>query len=345
MVESNESNNSSSAALTVKAPQADLSVASFALKSDSINAGESAVLSFTVKNNGSSVALSSYAYIYDGNVKLGQVVVSALSAGASFSGSFAVAAGKLAIGSHNLRIELDATNRVVESNESNNSSSAALTVKAPQADLQIKNFSIRQSPVVAGTSVTLDFTVKNAGQANALASWVYLYDGNTLIASGIASALSIAGEFSGQFTIAAGKLAAGFHNLTLVLDATSRVAESNESNNTATLAVMAVQAESAISEFDSWEQLGVGDFDGDGLAAEPAWLESSSGQVAIQFDDNSRTVIGCIDSAAYELSAIGDFNGDNIDDIAWSADSGNLTVCWQIEDKKLADIVNIGSVI
>ena len=133
MAESNEADNAGTAVLSVKARQADLTVSVFQAASDNITSGESVSLNFTVQNTGSAGALASYADIYDGDVKLGRIVVSALKAGAVYNGSFAVAAGKLPIGEHNFRIELDTTNRVAESNELNNSAEMKVQITAAEA--------------------------------------------------------------------------------------------------------------------------------------------------------------------------------------------------------------------
>ena len=294
-------------------------------------------MNFTVANNGTATALSSYAYIYDGDVKLGQFVVGSLAAGASYSGSYAIAGTRLALGEHNLRIELDTTGRVTESNEANNSAAATVTVNPKQPDLTVTTFSADKTFISAGETVALNFTVQNNGQAGALASWAYLYDGNTLLASTVISGLSSGAEYQGQFNIPAGKLGAGNHGLILIIDATNRVAESNEINNSALLSLQIAPAEAAAP---AWEVLANGDFDGDDLA-EQLLLNELTGEVAIQTADNTLT-LGVIDSAGYELAGITDFNGDFCDDIVWSC-QGEYTL-WQIKDNAISCIKTLETI-
>lgn len=249
--------------------------------------------------------------------------------------AYTIAGGRLTTGTHNLRIELDATNRVVEDNETNNSATATVTVKPQQADLQITSFIADKSFVTAGDAVNLSFSIKNAGGAAALASWAYLYDGNKLIGSSIVSSLAAGAEYQGQFQLSGATLEAGFHNLTLIIDATNRLSESNENNNMAAVAVMAAQP-AAAAPAPQWETLGSGDFDGDDLAAELAMLNRTDGTVVIEFANSETLEIGSIDVTKYEFAAITDANNDGTDDLLWSCSESDSLYCWQIKDKTVA---------
>ncbi|MBE6367109.1 MAG: hypothetical protein E7052_04275 [Lentisphaerae bacterium] len=101
----------------------------------------------------------------------------------------------------------------------------------PVADLTVT--CAESSSATAADTVTINFTVKNIGEAAAAASKLYVYNGSVKLAEVAVAALSAGGDYTGSFEVAAGSLGIGKHTLSLVADAANSVDESNENNNTA----------------------------------------------------------------------------------------------------------------
>ena len=117
----------------VKTP-ADLVVSTLTAPA-SANQSQAVKINFTVKNQGDTAASSSIMYIYvDGNM-VGATMVDALNGGASFSGSYTIAAGAMSSGTHRIRVLADGNNAIAESDNNNNGYSRAINiVSTPAAD-------------------------------------------------------------------------------------------------------------------------------------------------------------------------------------------------------------------
>ncbi|MBQ7652102.1 MAG: pre-peptidase C-terminal domain-containing protein [Victivallales bacterium] len=124
--ESNMDNNVGMTVLTIGS--SDLKVSRIALSKNSVNTGESVIVSFTIMNTGVFAADAFTVGIYDGDTLLGTVGFGVLDARLSVSGEFVIAVGQLAEGSHSLRVVADADNAVAETDETNNSRTTALDV-------------------------------------------------------------------------------------------------------------------------------------------------------------------------------------------------------------------------
>ena len=59
---------------------------------------------------------------------------------------------------------------------------------------------------------------------------------------------------------------------------------------------------------------------------------------------SSWSILSAVDTSAWELAGVGDFNGDGSDDIAWRQTSTGLTGYWQINDKTLTGWQNIATI-
>jgi autotransporter passenger strand-loop-strand repeat protein len=125
-LESNPDNNSATINLT--AGSIDLSVSKLKAAGNSWNTAEPIVLNFTVRNSGNESAAASTAGIYDGDTLLGTVDIPAVEGGLSISSQYEIGAGKLASGTHELRVVADLNNVIRESDETNNARSLSLTV-------------------------------------------------------------------------------------------------------------------------------------------------------------------------------------------------------------------------
>jgi hypothetical protein len=80
----------------------------------------------------------------------------------------------------------------------------------------------------------------------------------------------------------------------------------------------------------AWQVAGVGDFNGDG-SSDILWRNSSTGAMSDWtgmsnggFHDNAANAYTNVPTS-WHVAAIGDYNGDAIDDILWRNDNGNMT--------------------
>ena len=140
--------------------------------------GQTATLSWTVRNTGSGNAAASWlenVYLSTdstpdgGDTYLGQVTVSGgLAAGASSAQSLQITVPVTASGNYRILVLSDAGNAVREvAGEANNLASLAVNVgQAPLPDLRVSTIS-GPSSGLAGRDVTVAYTVSNAGNAPA----------------------------------------------------------------------------------------------------------------------------------------------------------------------------------
>ncbi|MBE6368435.1 MAG: hypothetical protein E7052_11110, partial [Lentisphaerae bacterium] len=210
---------------------ADLQISSISTNVNTVNTKQPLTLNFTVKNAGDTASTAATAYIYDGTTKLGEVAIGALAVGGTFNGSFTIAAGKLALGAHTLKIVADGANIVAESNENNNAAEHSVTVVPPTApDLTITAL----SGEVNGNQTQITVTVANKGDAASDASLIYLYENGIKKTVLDVKALAVGTEVKISFAF---NHSGSSYTLKAVVDPTDIVAESNENNNSATTQV------------------------------------------------------------------------------------------------------------
>ncbi|QIX61065.1 T9SS type A sorting domain-containing protein [Hymenobacter sp. BT18] len=256
IMESNETDNVLSVALTVKATQADLTLASATLGSSTVVTGNTVTTSVSIKNQGSASAASSTIGYYlsanttwDGNdVLLKTVTGASLAAAASDTrtNSLTIPA-TTAAGSYYVLFVADPQSSVTEGDETNNVASASLAVTAPAvADLSLASATLQAATVVKGSTVSSSVQISNSGNAAASASTVgyYLSKNTTLDATDVSLGQTTGGALGANasatrtatLTIPAATVAGGYYVL-FVADAQSAVTESNETNNVATVAL------------------------------------------------------------------------------------------------------------
>ena len=98
-------------------------------------------------------------------------------------------------------------------------------------------------------SITLSYTIRNAGGAAAGASTAHLYDGNTLVRSFSVPSLSSGASASGRIVLP--QLSTGKHVLKVCADATDVIAESREGNNEATVSILVYERTPYKVRFDA----------------------------------------------------------------------------------------------
>jgi hypothetical protein len=159
IAESNEGNNTRSTSFRVIALP-DLTVMSLTGDKALYEAGETVTVSAVVKNIGPTSAAATTVRLTVPNIGTFTQNLSALSAGASQTVTFTFTAPpSLSPQSIIITAYADPDNRIVESNESNNSRTATISVKALRPDIEIVDSTI--TDWYAGTDVTVSATVRN----------------------------------------------------------------------------------------------------------------------------------------------------------------------------------------
>jgi hypothetical protein len=249
---------------TVPPPaQPDFVVSDLSVAPSSTTAGGTVTINFTIANQGTSTAgpatheirLSSDNVITGGDLLLATVVDSAsLPAGASrpFSRAVTIPAGTPP-GQPFIGVIADSTGAVTESNETNNTVAAPITITQPLPDFAVSNLAVSPSNVAPGGTTAVSFSIVNQGAGDAgsavhevrLSSDPVITASDPLLATVNTSALNpgVSSPFNNlPVTIPPGT-ASGTMFIGVIADASNLAAESNETNNTATTQVMILQIE------------------------------------------------------------------------------------------------------
>ncbi|MEH2443592.1 CARDB domain-containing protein [Nostoc sp.] len=209
-------------------------------------AGSTIQLSYEIENQGNASAGYSYTKFYlsqdlslgSEDIFLGDDYVDNILSGYYRSESTTLTiSNSVAAGSYYLVYQADGYNYVAESNENNNAVADVINITKP--DLIVQNTS-NPSSAAAGSSIQLNYQIKNQGNASAVASNTKFYLSQDLnignedvylgydYVSGIA-----AGNYSSESTTLTlgSNITAGNYYLAYVADGDGNVAESNETNN------------------------------------------------------------------------------------------------------------------
>ena len=159
IAESNESNNTRSTSFTVIALP-DLTVTALSGDKSLYEAGDTVTVSATVKNVGPTSAGATTVWLTVPNIGTFTQSLSALGAGASRTVTFTFTA-PTALNPQSITVTAyaDPGHLVTESNESNNSRTAIISVKAMRPDVEIVDSTITNW--YAGMDVTVSATVRN----------------------------------------------------------------------------------------------------------------------------------------------------------------------------------------
>ncbi len=246
VAEGNESNDTASKSITVLAPGSpDLVFTAFTAPATA-GIGASFSVSTTTKNQGTTSAVASVIRFYlsaDGTLDptdplIGSRSVAALAAGAStiLTASLTVPAGT-APGNYVIIAREDATDVVVETNETNNLATRAIVIGP---DVVVTSLTV-PSTAAPGQTISLKDTTKNAGAGSAVASTTRFYlstdgivdPGDLVLANRSVPVLSTgATNTTTTTTIVPGTAAPGSYFVIAVADADGVVAETVETNNT-----------------------------------------------------------------------------------------------------------------
>ena len=227
VTESDETNNETTVVYDLTG-SADLVVDSVVLNPADHEVGDKVTFSVTVRNQGIGQAGASTVeyYIGDETSRFGMNNLRAISGGGVGIGTFEWVAEE---GAHSIRILLDTTDAVSESDETNNEEVLFLELSEP-AELVIQSITWTPESPSVGDDVTFTVTVRNDGPGAAFEAGVELYLGNTSspFASEDIGTLDADDTIEKTFTWVAEK---GTHILTAVADARNIEVDADEPLN------------------------------------------------------------------------------------------------------------------
>ncbi|GGK57354.1 hypothetical protein GCM10011405_01820 [Rufibacter glacialis] len=253
VTESNETNNTSSIALTVTAPPSpDLVVETFYITpSTSFIKGTAYTVATIIKNQGNATSSASSVGVYlssdltldAADILLAEATGSSLTQNATATLSRTVTIpASTATGSYYLLIKADHKDAVTESNETNNLKYSSIIVLNPTVDLFINNVTASINTLSAGYPITVSARINNDGNSTAISSNVgfYLSTDNTFDSNDIVLGTISGNELasgtnatkSGTFVVPTGTPDGNYYLLT-VADPSNAVPETNEANNVA----------------------------------------------------------------------------------------------------------------
>jgi hypothetical protein len=231
-------------------------VGALTLTPNDITIGDLLTISGTIKNAGGADAKASVLYIYgsdndvisDTDIKLAEISIAAIKAGASQNFSCTISTGGLPAGIYYIGAVADVGKTVYEGKtggENNNTSSAALLVVAEPPDYPDLVFqgalTLSGYALTVGDSLTVSGKIRNSGELDAGASVLYIYasyDGvitpwDTKIGEIHLDAIASGGSRSFSCTVSTAGLTAGSYYIGALVDAEDQVAENSagESNN------------------------------------------------------------------------------------------------------------------
>ncbi len=230
IAESNESNNIREETWTWGASPVDLIVEDIWSITNPLQAGQIENLTFRIKNQGSAATTITFeTHLWVDGDHIASWVKSGLNAGGEVTGSF----NTLLLnspGAHEIRVTVDTTNAVPESNEGNNSRLENWTWGASPTDLVVEDIWSTTNPLRAGGAENVTFRVKNSGTAGVPVNfhaqlWI---DGAS---SGFSLISGLGAGATATRSLAVTLAAPGLHEVKVIVDSAGVVPESNEGNN------------------------------------------------------------------------------------------------------------------
>jgi subtilase family serine protease len=223
---------------TISVPPPDLIVQSLTWSPLTPSIGENVTFTAIIKNQGDSTSQTGQVTLYiDGFAAVTEEMPEIDASGSAKC----VLKWTATSGNHKLKITADATNRVTESDETNNDKTADLTTLTP--DLVIQNIAWLMENPLADDKVLFTIIIKNQGAGTAGAcKLVYILDKNPDVWENIAS---LPADSSAVFTFSA-YLKAGAHSINATIDCYKKVEELDETNNNKVLSFNTMAPDLAI---------------------------------------------------------------------------------------------------
>jgi subtilase family serine protease len=289
--ETNETDNVSIREININAP--DL-VVSNALAPSSAIVGDTISVSWTVKNEGTVAAPSSwFDYIYLSNdetfdfsdIFINSQFRNSLAAGADYTvtRNITLPSTPTAIGTRYLLFVADGNNNQGETNETNNVRAVEINLSAP--DLVVSGASASSSSAVVGDTISVSWTVKNEGTVAAPSSWfdyIYLSDDETFdfsdifITSQFRNSLAAGADYTvtRNITLPNTPTAVGKRYLLFVADGNNNQGETNETNNVRAVEINIGAPDLILAEATAPSSLTIGE------TVNLSWIVSNIGNVA-----------------------------------------------------------------
>jgi len=262
VIELNEANNTAFSTSTINVTQeGDLVVTSVTATASSFFTGESSTFNVTIKNQGVTGVVNSCMLVYlstdaaittsDPSINFpGLVCQSYLAPGASTTRIVSVKIpGGLSSGSYFIGAVVDPWNKVIETNESNNSAAGSSVQIVRDIDIVISSLGVSSTSVSAGSGLSVTWTLQNSGQSITVpdrwfAGFIYLSTDANITASDtyvgfIVSRDLWAGGIRNwrKFITIPSNTVAGNYYIGVIADPSNVQPETNEANNTASVAV------------------------------------------------------------------------------------------------------------
>ncbi|MDD4859625.1 MAG: CARDB domain-containing protein [Dehalococcoidales bacterium] len=221
VAESDESNNESTLAFSVLAPNLLIREISWLPEHPSVQ--DNVTITVVTTNEGNAGASNSNLEFYIDNASRGYIEIPRLDAGKSTINTFKWLAQP---GTHEFKAVADVLNQVVEGNEADNTEVVTCATLAP--DLIVSDINWTPVSPVESDNVTFTVTIKNQGDGRAVYSRVaYMIDGG-FVGTAPVPALAAGASVNQTFSWIA---AAGLHTVGAIADSGGENIESNENNN------------------------------------------------------------------------------------------------------------------
>ena len=205
----------------------DLVIEDITLSPENPSMGDRVIFTVTVKNQGSDSASNFNVSYYIDDDHIGSSTINSLEPDATVTKTFSWTAQP---GSHTVRVIADSSEKVTESNETNNEKPYLFSTLAP--DLFVETITWLPENPSKGDTVSFMVAIKNQGNGSAGTSLVYFYlDGSYRDHQGV-ERIDSGANVTKTFTWFA---KAGPHEIKVIVDKASQVTESDESNNEKTI--------------------------------------------------------------------------------------------------------------
>jgi subtilase family serine protease len=250
--ENDETNNTRAFNFSTLAP--DITVQSVTWAPQTPSEGDNVVFTATVKNQGNIQSKTTTAALYIGQAKKDTQNLVAINPGSTAVVTFNWIA---AAGQSLVEVTVDENNANTESDETNNTFTAALAANPP--DLTIQNVTWTPQSPLRGELVTFTVTVKNQGTGRAEACQFGYYIDSVFVTAVPISAIEAGATRTVTFTWTATALP-DTHNLKVVIDYQAGIAESDETNNEYSCSISPVTPDLIIKNI-TWtpQTAGIGD--------------------------------------------------------------------------------------
>jgi len=216
----------------MKATPSDLTVEDIWIDPASFNPGSTVTIYWRIKNIGASAATSDQGLLikayFDGAL-YHQEGIEGLGAGYAYTSQHSYTWPSDA-NSHTIRVEVDPSNYIIESNENNNIRSESFQASAP--DLMVDDIWVDPDPPSPGGLTTWGIRIKNQGAGDATGTFfLECYFDNTYVGHVYVYGLSAGSTYTSYWQAMTWPSDTNPHTIKGVVDPDNKIIESNENNN------------------------------------------------------------------------------------------------------------------